>query len=100
MFHFSIFQFSISKTLQHLFQSRFRIVLAEELLFELEFAMLDCGDADAVDIAYGAVGKAQAREDAQLQVLFLDVWVSSAKMCKAVAVDGVERALHLFPFAW
>ena len=62
--------------------------------------MLNGRNADAVDVADGAVAEAESREDTQSNVLLLHVGVLFAYMGKTVIVDGVERTFYLFPFVW
>ena len=73
------------------------VVLPEDFFLELQLAVLYCGDADSIDVADGAVGEAQTGEDTELQILFTQVGETLAQTDKAVAVNGVEGALHLFP---
>ena len=59
--------------------------------------MLHGRNADGIDVADGAVGEAQAGEDAQMNVGLAQVGVAFAQIGKASAIDEVEGALHLPP---
>ena len=60
--------------------------------------MLDGRDADAIDVADGAIADAQTGEQTQADVVLLHGGVLLAKVGKAVVVDGVERSFYLAPF--
>jgi len=84
--------------LKDFFQCDVWIGFSEHVLLQLELAVLDGRDGDAVDVADGAVADAQAGEDTQADVVFLHVGVLLTKLGEAVVVDGVQRAFHLAPF--
>ena len=80
---------SLFSVLQYLFQRDVRIGLSEDVLLQLELAVLDGRDGDAVDVADGAVADAEAGEDAQADVVFLHNRILLAEVGKAVVVDGI-----------
>ena len=83
---------------EYLFQRDVWIGFSEHFLLQLELAMLDGRDGDAVDVVDGAVADAQTGEDTKADVIFLHIGVLLTDMGEAVVVDGVERALYLAPF--
>ena len=80
-----------------MFEGDVGVVFAEDFFLEFQLAVLYCGDTDAVDVSDSAVGETQAGEDTELQILFAQVGEAQAQTDKAVAVNGVEGALHLIP---
>ena len=85
---------SISK---YLLQCDVGIGFSEHILLQLELAVLDGRDGDAVDVADGAVAQTEPREDAQTDVVFGHVGVLLTEVGEAVVVDGVERTFYLAP---
>ena len=83
---------------QYLFERNIWICFAEHVLLQLELAVLDGRDGDAVDVADGAVADPQTGEDAQADVVFLQIRILFTEMGKAIVVDGVERTFYLAPF--
>ena len=88
----------LPRTGKYLFQRDVGISLSEYILLQLEFAMLDGIDSDAVDVTDGAVAEAESCEDTQTDVVFLHRGVLFAYLGKAVVVDGVECPFYLTPF--
>ena len=83
---------------EYLFQRNVWIGFSEHLFLQLELAMLDSRDGDAVDVADGAVADAQSGEDAQTNVIFRHIGMLLADNGEAVVVDGIERTFYLAPF--
>ena len=83
---------------EYLFQRDVWIGFSEHFLLQLELAMLDGRDGDAVDVADGAVADAQTGEDTQADVVFLHLGVLLTEIRKTVVVDGVKCTFYLAPF--
>ena len=85
-------------TSKYLFQCNIWVTLSEHIFLQLQLAMLDSRDGDAVDVADGTVTDAESGEDTQTDIVFLHFGILLTDMGKAVIVNGIERTLYLTPF--
>ena len=65
---------------EYLLQSDVWITFSKHVFFQLELAMLDGRDADAIDVADGAVADAQTGQQTQADVVLLHGGVLLAKV--------------------
>ena len=87
----------LDELVDDLLQGHIGVGLAEEILLQFELAVLDGGDGESVDVADGTVAELQTGEYAERDILFLQLGMGLAQMDEPVAVDGIERALHVGP---
>ena len=88
-------QFSI---IQNLFECDVWIGFSKNILLQLELAMLDSRDGDAVDVTNGTIADTKPGKETKADVVFLHIRILLSDVGKAVVVNGIEGSFYLAPF--